>query len=265
MTEQQFIPVGALGEGFSHEPHVAPASTELAGATLRLQLPSGSSELRIDADGTAAWADSKSFAVRVTSLRPGFFLVDGVVPGDGGRRPMSLTFALDVEAGQVTMVRGWLPDSATAAESAFTRVQRGDDPTGVEVAFEHGTIGEDGGGEPTHVPSSELVGLRNRYTYSPREVYEHIYLSQNLYTWHCLEGVERSLADTDRCQTIKLRDKLYLFVWREKIVPTFGLILIDLDQLRTDGKIFGNDQFDSNSFVNFPVGALTEIINVTRH
>jgi hypothetical protein len=265
MTDQPFIPVGALGEGFSHDPHVLPASNELAGTSLRLRLPSGTSELRIEQDGTATWSDAKSVPVRVTSLRSGFFLVDGVIPGDAGQRFTSLTFALDVEGGQVTVVRGWLPDAATAAESAFTRVQRGVDPTGVEVTFEHGTVGGDDGGEPEHAPSSELIGLRNRYTYSPREQYEHIYLSDRLYTWHCLDGVERGLADTDRCHTIGLRDRLYLFVWREKIVPTLGLILIDLDQMRTDGKIFGNDQFDLNGVVNFPVGALTEILNVTRY
>ena len=44
-------------------------------------------------------------------------------------------------------------------------------------------------------------------------------------------------------------------------MPTLGLILIDMSALRTDGKIFGNDGFDTTSTVNFPVGARAAVLN----
>jgi len=69
----------------------------------------------------------------------------------------------------------------------------------------------------------------------------------------------------DRCHYIAIAKDLYLFVWREKIIPTLGVVMIDLERKKTDGKIFGyqGNQFDALS--NFPVGALAQVLNVTRH
>ena len=38
----------------------------------------------------------------------------------------------------------------------------------------------------------------------------------------CLDGVEKGLADVDRCHYVQVAEDLYLFVWREKIIPTLG-------------------------------------------
>ena len=90
------------------------------------------------------------------------------------------------------------------------------------------------------MPTTELIGRRVEYTYSPTERYEHIYLNEDFYTWQCLLGSEKGLADTDRCHYLKLGDELYLFVWREKIVPTLGAVVADFSAMRTMGKIFGH-------------------------
>ena len=113
--------------------------------------------------------------------------------------------------------------------------------------------------------TTALVGMRNQYTYSPTERYEHIYLNDNFYAWQCLDGVEKGLADVDRCHYVQVAEDLYLFVWREKIIPTLGVILIDLQQMRTDGKIMGYQGSDFGALSNFPVGASAKILNVTRH
>jgi len=99
------------------------------------------------------------------------------------------------------------------------------------------------------------VGQRIEYTYSPTERYEHVYLNDRLYTWHCLAGSEKGLADTDRCHYLRLAPLLYLFVWREKLVPTLGVVVVDLEQMKTTGKIFGYRGFAAGTLVNFPVGA----------
>ena len=75
------------------------------------------------------------------------------------------------------------------------------------------------------MPTDALVGKRVQYVYSQTEAYEHIYLNENLYTWQCLRGSEAGLADTDRCHYRRIADELYLFVWREKVVPTLGVVL----------------------------------------
>ncbi len=66
---------------------------------------------------------------------------------------------------------------------------------------------------------------------------------------------KRGLADVDRCHYVQVAEDLYLFVWREKIIPTLGVILIDLQQMRTDGKIMGYQGSDFGALSNFPVGA----------
>lgn len=75
----------------------------------------------------------------------------------------------------------------------------------------------------------------------------------------------KRLADVDRCHYVQVAEDLYLFVWREKIIPTLGVILIDLQQMRTDGKIMGYQGSDFGALSNFPVGASAKILNVTRH
>jgi hypothetical protein len=121
-----------------------------------------------------------------------------------------------------------------------------------------------GKGEFGFPRTTELVGKRIRYRYSTTELYEHIYLNPSFYSWHCLSGVEAGLCDTDFCHYIKLREELYLFVWQEKIVPTLGVVTIDLVRGKTDGKIFGYAGYDFGARSNFPVGAFVEFVNFTE-
>ncbi|HWV77889.1 MAG TPA: MoaF C-terminal domain-containing protein [Isoptericola sp.] len=260
---ESFISVGALGDGFAADPNILEPTSDLDGESFELELEGARTTLSLSG-GVARFAgdvETPGFPARVTSVRDGVYLLDGVV--EQGGTTTSVTAVLDAADGLVTLVEGTLPDDAVRAESAYTRVQRGDEPTGVTARIRHGRVA--GSTAPLHAPTTELVGMRNRYTYSPNEAYEHVYLTPDLYTWHCLQGVEKGLADTDRCHHVTIRDRLTLFVWREKIVPTLGLILVDLERMKTDGKIFGNDGFDTTTFVNFPVGARAEVLNVTDH
>ncbi|GAA4384194.1 MoaF C-terminal domain-containing protein [Tsukamurella soli] len=267
-SHEQFIPVAALGDGFAPGAHVLDPSDGLRGATLTIEFGRETVELEIG-DQRAGWTGAEAATdvpVRITSVRPGVYFVDRAITEDEGR-VASLTFVVDVERGQATRVIGHLPTAAEAAESAYTRVRRGDEPTLVTARVDHGTVVAPAPSSPgqAHQPTDELVGLRNRYTYSPNEQYEHVYFTPTLYAWHCIKGVERDLADVDACRAYKIRGDLYLFPWREKIVPTLGLILIDLQQMRTDGKIYGFGGFDGATVANFPVGALAEILNRTEH
>lgn len=246
----EFISVGDLGRGMEVHGDLLPAADDLAGRVLDLD----GELVAFGDDGTSNLGGAPG-AVLVTSLRPGVLLARQL----SGPRGLEL---LVLAEGGFTRVSAQLPDEETARESAWTRVQRGDEPTGVAAAFRHGLL-EHGG--RMHAPTRELVGMRNRYTYSPTESYEHIYLSEHGYTWHCLSGVEAGLADTDACDAISVADDLVLFVWREKIVPTLGAVLIDLQQLRTDGAIFGDDAFEPGVSTVFPVGSRFEVANTTAY
>lgn len=273
MTSQPvFIQVGALAEGFAPDSHILPPVDDLAGRTLQLEFPDGSVETLTFASAGVVRTVHDQFECRVTSVRDGIYFVDYIGGGDGSR-PAATSYVLDVKQGLCTSVAGTLPNESEARTDAFTRVERGMELTGVQARFRHGRIvsqgvrtGADAGTQAAlHHPTRELIGMRNLYTYSATEQYEHVYLNENFYAWQCLSGVEAGLADVDRCHYIAIAKDLYLFVWREKIIPTLGVVMIDLEREKTDGKIFGyqGNQFDTLS--NFPVGALAQVLNVTRY
>lgn len=112
--------------------------------------------------------------------------------------------------------------------------------------------------------TDELIGKRVYYTYSPTEKYEHVYLNKNLYSWQCLMGSEQGLGDTDLCHYYKIDDSLYWFVWQEKIVPTLGVVMVDLLNLKTTGKIFGYAENDFGATANFAIGAYAQVVGDLR-
>lgn len=78
-----------------------------------------------------------------------------------------------------------------------------------------------------------------------------------------MKGREAGLSDVDRCDYIGIATDLYLFAWREKIIPTLGVVLIDFASASTTGKIFGYKSHECTDVVSFPVGARVRILNHT--
>jgi hypothetical protein len=281
----EFIQVGALADGFAPNSHILAPVGDLAGRTFVLTFADESVDtLRFDTEhavevermaaGAAQLGELRErHACRVTSLRSGIYFVDYIgadeplVDEDGKPRASSTSYVLDLNKQLCTVVTGTLPSEKETRLDAFTRVEHGLELTGVHARIRHGRIGSDAGGKGAalHKPTNELVGLRNLYIYSATERYEHIYLNENFYAWQCLSGVEAGLGDVDRCHTIGVDTALYLFVWREKIVPTLGVVMIDLERMKTDGKIFGYQGSGFDAVSNFPVGAHALVLNVTQH
>lgn len=262
-TETVWIPVGELADGFSPESNILPQSYDLAGQTIALDFEDGGARtLRIlqqDAVQHIQLEDGSTPEVRITSLREGLYFID-YLPLNEPRG--SVTLLLDVASGAALEIDGTMPTSDAAARGPFTRVQAGEPLTAVGAVFRAARVAG-GKGEFGFPRTTELVGKRIRYRYSTTELYEHIYLNPSFYSWHCLTGVEAGLCDTDFCHYIKLREELYLFVWQEKIVPTLGVITVDLIRGKTDGKIFGYAGYDFGARSNFPVGAYVEFVNFT--
>ena len=257
-ADVRFIQVGALAEGFAPDANLLPARAIAPGTEWHFYSETGAHRLRIEDETTLSW-DSRRVPWRATAIRPEILFIDFPHPQ---RENASITVVCNLAAQNATLVEGRLPTEEAVRLDAFSRVEQGLPLTAVEVDFHFARMTT----EPVPLPdfTDALLGMRNRYTYSPSERYEHIYLNSQFYAWHCLEGVEQGLADVDRCHYVAVADDLYLFVWREKIVPTLGVILIDLQQMRTDGKIMGYQESDFSTVSNFPVGARAEIINVTR-
>ena len=271
-SQPVFIPVGDLADGFAPDSHILPNSTVLQGRQFVLHFADGSSaslqvgeqdcQLETMSKGSAEGFVGQG-AYRASSLRPGIVLLDFIPLQQHGH---SLSLVLDIERAVFTAVAGQLPSAQEVAQSAFSRVNKGQELTAVRCQFAHGSLNQPvTASTALHHVTDELLGLRNQYRYSPTECYEHIYLNSHFYTWQCLQGVEQGLADVDRCHYFKLDSELYLFVWREKIIPTLGVVLIDLQQLKTDGKIFGYQGNDFTAIANFPVGAKAQVLNRTSH
>lgn len=93
-------------------------------------------------------------------------------------------------------------------------------------------------GDPP-APTRDLIGLRALYRYSPNHLYEHVYLSSERYAWQCLVGEQRGHGDVDLATTWKLDDDLYVFTFREFVLPVAATWLYDFDAMRTTGTFVG--------------------------
>jgi MoaF C-terminal domain/MoaF N-terminal domain len=267
-----WIPVGELADAFAPDANILETSSDLAGKTVDLHFEDGTiiehrfvsgSELvwTIKAGASVGKTVTESYSCSV--LRDGFYFVDFIKTQE---RAMSVSLVLDMGKSVFTAVIGQMPTKEEASKTLADRVAAGEELTAVGATFAHGTINTPFHADhPHHSATEELVGKRVFYKYSPTEEYEHIYLNANLYSWHCIIGVEAGLGDTERCHHYKIDENLYLFVWREKIIPTLGIIMIDLNRGKTTGKIMGYKGTDFAELSNFRVGAFARVLNVTNY
>jgi hypothetical protein len=267
---RDYISVGELSAGFSE--NILPSTDCLAGKKMELHFASGKRAEMVFIDGeTANWelTDGVSREVSVCSYRAivprdGIIFVDFVVSLNGSK---SVSIVLDPARRCATVVTGFMPTTEEVMIPLILRAERRMPLTAVQVAFEHAAIDEPfSDNTPCHQKTTDLVGERIMWVYSSRDAYEHIYLEEDTYSWHCIAGNEKGLADTDRCFFYKIAEKLYLFVWAEKIVPTLGIVVEDLHTMRSYGKIFGHAGFDMNGPVtDFPVGSYGRLLNRTEY
>jgi hypothetical protein len=66
------------------------------------------------------------------------------------------------------------------------------------------------------------------------------------------------------CDYFKIAPDVYLFSWREKVMPTFGVVLINFKEMRSNGKTYGLDA-SSGKMINFYMGSVAEPINETYY
>jgi hypothetical protein len=214
-----------------------------------------------DPDRGAPSKDCENY--RATCLREGYFLVDFI---ERYRPTQSVSLLLDLVRNTATAVLGTLPTREETFKPLFQRVLDREELTPMRAKVAHGAIDRPfTDGTPKLETTDELVGKRIHYQYGPKDSYEHIYLNRERYTWNCIQGPEAGLADTDRCYTYKIADEFYLFFWLEKIIPTLGLVMIDLKRRKTSGKIFGYEGNDFGKTSNTPVGAFPNVKNETLY
>jgi hypothetical protein len=249
-AKDDWAPLAEMADGFDE--YRPPLSTALAGRRLHLRCrvpgePGTDFTLVHEfAEDVLRWTAEDGSETRegtepyeLFEMQPGLFFLHYRRTGEA--HPVVVTMAIDTDSGQVTGAVGELglePDPHLARQRWFQGHVEGTDAT------------DDG----AHPRTGELIGHRIRYAYSSDDVYDHVYLNENLFTWLCLGGAEIGVGDTDSSTCWKLRERTYLFSWLEKNVGVEGMVLIDLAALRTVGIQFGLDQ-QSGDLVNLTMGA----------
>lgn len=268
-TATEWIPVGALGDAFLPENNCLPPVPDLAGRTLNLHFENGwVIEHTFSDSENLAWrmtegeSDSRQGNEHYVATRPreNIYLVDFIKSGE---RATSVSLVLNLNRKTFVAVIGELPVAEESLTPFITRIAQGKELTSVNATFLRGSIdGPVADSQPLPQVTADLLGKRVEYVYSPYEKYEHIYLNDHYYAWRCIAGSEKGLADTDACHYYKVDENLYLFVWREKIVPTLGVVMLDFNAQKTTGKILGYENNDFGALRNFTVGARLHVLSV---
>ncbi len=191
----------------------------------------------------------------VVSPRDNIYMLDYI---ESHEQAISVTIVFDTARMIATIMRAQLPTKEEADVSQLIRAEKNMPMTSVRAEYIHAAVGQPFTDQTeTHEFTHELVGKHVRFRYSSNDTYEHIYLNDKFYTWHCVSGIEKGLCDTDRCYYIKLADNLYWFTWLEKVVPTIGTVIEDLssDVMRSFGKLAGYEAYDHGKVTNFQVGS----------
>ena len=270
MADLDFIQVGDLAKGIKEDN--VPSIDDLAGTSLQLSVEDGTStRLTFSGGHGLSWemlegpdkGSSGKESYSAARPREGIYFIDYI---SSTERATSVSIVLDLTSGDALMVVGMLPTEAEVQKGAYALANEGEDLSFVRAQFLRAAIDRPfKPGDHRQAPTNEMVGKRVKYVYSPTETYEHIYLNDKLYTWQCLSGIEKGLADTDRCHAYKIADQLYLFVWREKIVPTLGVVVVDWREMKSRGKLFGYESSDFGTLTNAPIAASATLLNVTSH
>lgn len=185
-SEAVFIQVGALADGFAPHGNLLATASLPAGENFTFYVAgSEPQQLVIEDEQTLSW-NGKRAPWRATALRPDILFIDFLDPE---RDNASISAVCNLTQRNATLVYGQLPDEAAARLDAFSRVEQGLPLTAVEARFVFARLDAQPGPLPGFTDA--LIGMRNQYTYSPTERYEHIYLNDNFYAWQCLDGVEK--------------------------------------------------------------------------
>ncbi|MDT3425798.1 hypothetical protein J2Z22_001317 [Paenibacillus forsythiae] len=257
----EYISVGELSVGFSE--HSLQPTHELVGNEYTFYYEDGTSaRLTFTGSEHLEWltADGGLEASYVSSYsavspRPDWYFIDFIIES-GGEAKQSVSILLNLRQNIALVITGILPGAAEMRVPMIERAKEALPLSSVTCRFEHASINAPFTAlTPRCEETAELIGKRIEFVYSSKDVYEHIYLNEKMYTWHCINGSEKGLCDTDRCFYYKLDDEFYLFVWMEKVIPTLGIVLEDLKAMRSYGKIYGYESHDAGTTANFPVGS----------
>lgn len=255
-----WLPLDGLAPGF--DASKAPLSDALDGRTFTVVDDRGTRITHAFAPGSVSWryepgASDATAAAAQTDACEVFEVDDDLYYAQfhhDHRPDEAVTLILDLRSGYSLGVVSVLGDAApgkTAVQHLFA-------PSRIEELPQSGSA---------PAPTSELIGRRVLWVYSSEHAYEHVYLSPHWYTWQCLAGPEQGLADTDENTVWRVRPGIYVFTWREKVIPCGSVTIADhrdAKSLRAHGVLFGRDESGTGQS-HFTFGAHGRLISTTVH
>lgn len=186
------------------------------------------------------WSGSGTDRYEEVPLEGGGFWVDLSI---AERRVESITVALHPQKGWALIVHSRIEDEGADVETRVMQTFHGGIIEGTAATL-----------ADAPAPTRDLIGKRTLFRYSPNHLYEHIYLSSRRFTWQNLVGEQRGHAATELATTYKLDDELYLFTWREEIIPVGTVFVFDYAAGRSTGKFIGLE--GDGTIANSPGGAI---------
>lgn len=247
IPEGEWPPVSAMLDGFGDQ--TVPASSGLSNTALNIPAPEGSiTEYAFKDASSLVWSGpsgSGTATYKAIEARPGVFIID-FVRGEG------------IDAEDVTIIFDRNTGAVTSGVSTFVTV---DGRIRSTTEFTHSNADRS---TAVHERSSGLAGKRIFYRYSDVESYEHIYLNPGTFTWNCVRGGEAGLADTDRCMTWAVAEDLYIFFWTEKVMTVEAVLLVDLREQRSIGRMFGWDDPAAEPVI-LPFNSRLSVLNTTKY
>lgn len=230
-----------------------PTTDALVGRTLKVTLANKRAmELVFTEKHVLAWregADAGAEWYEAILVAPNVYFVDMTF---AARPQEALTLIINLATRRALSIRSIVREPGTY----------GAEPR-VAQEFSPGILGDPAvpptGPEPA--PTRDLIGLRTFNIYSPQHTYEHTYLSSERYCWQCLVGVQRGHGDVDLATTYKFDEGLYLFTFREFIIPVASVFFYNFADLRSTGKFLGVT--GAGAVENNPAGAFIQKASMT--
>lgn len=271
MQKNDFVTVSELAVGFSE--YALETTDAWVNQTLDLSLQDGreitiqcldiqTAYIKISDKNSVLYEFSTSY--QMLKIRDSLFFIDFIIPShvlpEG--QPISFSAIIDRDKQIATIIWGILPEKAAYELSTFYRASQNLPITAVKVDFFSASLNRAWQTDTTvHSVTDRLIGKKIQFKYSENDLYQHTYLNKNFYTWECLEGIEAGLCDTDKCYYYDLNHNIFLFVWIEKVIPTIGIVIEDMDYKRSHGKIYGYTGYQSGQVTNFLVGSFAAEMN----
>ncbi|OMW48250.1 molybdenum cofactor biosynthesis protein F [Burkholderia pseudomallei] len=229
-----------------------PATDALVGRALTFELPGGAFAANFVDGQTLSWRRGETGGTdwyEAIEVAPDTFFVD-VTFKSRPAEALTLVFNTATRRALGILSRIRSRDEAGAAPRVAQDFLVGTIAGGQADAGVSGILGI-AGAEPAE--TRDLIGTRTLNVYSPNHTYEHTYLSSTRYCWQCLVGEQRGHGDVDLATTYKFADDLYVFTFREFLIPVASVFVFNFAAGRSTGKFLG--ETGNGAIANRPAGS----------